>query len=158
MPDARYYARLIRDKRVFLCGNGGSAANAIHVANDLVGCGVSATPLCADIATLTAIANDFGYEQVFAKQIQTHGRADDVLISFSGSGKSPNIIEAIRRAKIRYMTTISLTGEFTTKNTVAEMSHYSLRVGRDMQKAENYQLVWGHSVMKALQWLQKKTS
>lgn len=84
-------------RRIYLIGNGGSHANAAHICNDLLAIGVRAFTL--DAATLTASANDFGYETVFARWIKTVGDEGDVLVALSGSGKSPNILAAISEAQ-----------------------------------------------------------
>src|SRR5688572_17465813 len=100
-------------KRVYICGNGGSAANAIHMANDLILCGIRAHPLVADVSTLTAIANDFGYEHVFSRQLRVYGEPGDLLIAMSGSGNSPNILEALKAAKeigVKSWALIGMTG------------------------------------------------
>lgn len=124
-----------RAKRVYLCGNGGSAANAIHIANDLVCCGIKAHALTVDIATLTAIANDYGYEHVFARQLAVYGEPGDLLIALSGSGKSPNILRALEEAKRIGMDAHLVTDYLRT---------------RDMQQSEEDQLVLGHDLMRAL--------
>lgn len=120
-------------KRVFLIGNGGSYANAAHIANDLLGAGIKAFTL--DAATLTASANDFGYETVFARWISTVGEAGDLLIALSGSGTSSNILRALEIAKIKGMDTWLIT------DYLREM---------DMQESEEAQLFIGHGVMRAL--------
>ena len=85
--------------RIFLCGNGGSAANAMHIANDLVyavaektGAGIDAISLSANTALLTCLGNDVGYENIYSEQLAVSGRAGDILIVFSGSGNSQNIL------------------------------------------------------------------
>src|SRR5687767_1570316 len=98
--------------RVYLCGNGGSAANAIHIANDLISCGVRAQALTGDIATFSAIANDFDYESVFSRQLECLGSPGDLLLALSGSGRSPNILKAIQAAKDQGMTSFAIVGEF----------------------------------------------
>ena len=90
---------LMTANHVYLCGNGGSAANAIHIANDLVSVGIRAHPLTADVATLTAIANDYGYEFVFSRQLAVFAQRGDLLIVLSGSGNSENILQALASAK-----------------------------------------------------------
>ncbi len=112
-------------RHVFIIGNGGSYANAIHICNDLLACGIKAYTL--DPATLTASANDFGYETVFSRWIEC----------VSGSGKSANILNAIRTAEFKGMTVYRVFGE-----------------GKNMQLAEEEQIRIGHEVMKCL----KKTS
>ena len=79
-----------RAKRVFIVGNGGSYANAMHICNDLLGCGIPAFSM--DPATLTAFANDYGYDGAFARWLRVVAEKGDLLIALSGSGKSPNIL------------------------------------------------------------------
>ena len=120
-------------KRVYLIGNGGSYANAVHICNDLISVGVKAFTL--DPATLTAIANDFGYETVFSRWIYTVGERGDLLIALSGSGTSPNILKALGTAKSMGMETHLVTRYLE---------------GTDMQASEEEQVKLGHSVMKDL--------
>lgn len=117
-------------KRVYIIGNGGSAANAIHIANDLLSEGIRAHALTADISTITALANDFGYENVFSAQIAIYGEAGDLLIALSGSGKSPNILRAIETADAIGMDVERIFGN-----------------GLTMQEAEQEQLRLGHEAM-----------
>ena len=119
--------------RVFLVGNGGSYANASHIANDLLSCGVSAFTL--DPSSLTASANDFGYETVFARWIETVGAEGDLLVALSGSGKSPNILQALAAAKKKKMDWILVTDHLITRN---------------MQESEEDQIVLGHELMRLL--------
>jgi D-sedoheptulose 7-phosphate isomerase len=104
--------------RVLLCGNGGSAADCQHIATELV-CrlskqrdrpAISALALTTDSSVLTAYSNDSGFEGVFARQVDAHGRKGDVLIAISTSGKSPNILRAVRAAKSRGLRTVGLIG------------------------------------------------
>jgi len=142
-------ARLIRHApQTLIIGNGGSYANAVHICNDLLACGISAQTL--DPATLTATANDFGYEQVFSRWVRAVGKHGDLLVCLSGSGKSRNVLLAIRDAKIRYMTVVVITGAYETKCTAANQAHFAIRRGKDMQAAEEAQLVIGHQVMRFL--------
>jgi len=98
-------------------GNGGSAADAQHLAGEFVGRFVAerrplpAIALCANAPVLTCIANDYGYEQVFARQIEGLGRKGDVAWAISTSGNSPNVLAAIAAAKRCGLTTIGLTGK-----------------------------------------------
>jgi len=104
------------NKKVFICGNGGSAADAQHIAAELVGRfkkerrGLPAIALTTDTSIMTAVANDYGYEQVFARQIEALASAGDVLIGISTSGNSPNVVEAVKVARSIGVTTIGLTG------------------------------------------------
>ena len=107
---------LSTDHKVLLFGNGGSAADAQHIAAELVGRfhgerkALPAIALTTDTSALTAIANDYGYEEVFARQVQALGRTGDVAIAISTSGKSPNVLRAVDTARASGLTTIGLTG------------------------------------------------
>ncbi|GMU71639.1 MAG: phosphoheptose isomerase [Burkholderiales bacterium] len=108
---------LLADGRILACGNGGSAADAQHFAAELVGRfererpGLPAIALTTDTSLLTAVANDYAFEQVFAKQVRALGRRGDVLLAFSTSGNSPNVIEAIAAAHEHEMHVVALTGK-----------------------------------------------
>lgn len=103
--------------KILFCGNGGSAADAQHLAAEFVNRYVMDRPplpaiaLTTDSSALTAIANDFSFEQIFSKQVRALGRPGDVLVGISTSGKSPNITEALRAALDNGMVTVGLTGE-----------------------------------------------
>jgi D-sedoheptulose 7-phosphate isomerase len=114
---AELICRALRDgKKILLCGNGGSAADAQHIAAELVGQyerprrGWPSIALTTDTSALTALSNDYGYEQVFARQVQALGVAGDVLIAISTSGNSPNVLAAVNQAKEAGCVTIGLTG------------------------------------------------
>ena len=102
---------------VFLFGNGGSAADAQHMAGELNGRyllerrPLKAQALVCDAAAVTSIANDYGYEQIFAKQLLANAQAGDVTFGFSTSGNSPNVIEAFKAAKTMGVRTIAITGQ-----------------------------------------------
>lgn len=102
---------------IFLFGNGGSAADAQHVAGELNGRflkerrPLKAQALVCDAATMTSIANDYGYDQVFARQLQANAEPGDIAFGFSTSGNSANVIEAFKAAKAIGMETIALTGK-----------------------------------------------
>lgn len=109
-------AALAGGKRILLCGNGGSAADAQHAAAELTGRfrrdrpALAAIALTTDTSALTAIANDYGFEQVFARQVEALGRPGDVLVAISTSGHSPNVLAAVARAGALGMKTIALSG------------------------------------------------
>ena len=119
---------------VYLIGNGGSAANAMHIANDLFAAGVRAHAL-TDVATLSAVANDYGYLRVFEQQVKVFGETDDILIALSGSGRSPNILMAIDAAEQIGMQVFYVT-EYLKDMT--------------MQESEEKQVSLGHRLMLAL--------
>jgi D-sedoheptulose 7-phosphate isomerase len=101
---------------VLIFGNGGSAADAQHIAGELVGRylserrGLKAVALTTDTSTLTAVANDYGFERVFARQVEALGAAGDVAVAISTSGNSPNVVAALEEARRIGMKTIALTG------------------------------------------------
>jgi D-sedoheptulose 7-phosphate isomerase len=103
--------------KVMACGNGGSAADSQHFAAELLNRfekerpPLAAIALTTDTSTLTSIANDYAYEQVFAKQVQALGRAGDVLLAISTSGNSPNVMAAIEVAHARGVRVVALTGK-----------------------------------------------
>ena len=145
--------------RVFLCGNGGSAANAVHLANDLVyavtektGAGIDAVALSANPAVITCLGNDVGYENIYSEQLAVAGKEGDILLVFSGSGNSPNIINAIETARTKNMKTVAVVGFDGGKSKqIVDLSiHFPVN---DMQIAEDLQLTVGHMVMK---WLKKE--
>ena len=146
----------INKNEIFLCGNGGSAANAIHIANDLHYGAASAnkkglivTALPSNTAIITCLANDTGYENIFSNQIAVKGRANDVLVVLSGSGNSPNVIKAIKVAKKIGLKTISITsfdgGECMRIADTPIWTNIN-----DMQIAEDAQLIIGHMWMQYL--------
>ena len=102
--------------KILLIGNGGSAADAQHIAAEIVGRykqdrpAWAAIALTTDTSALTAIANDYGFEQVFARQVEGLGARGDVLLALSTSGRSPNILAALRTARERGLVTIGFTG------------------------------------------------
>ena len=119
--------------RTFIIGNGGSYANAIHLTNDILLTGHPAFSL--DPATLTAFANDFGYDEVYSRWLPIVAEPGDLLIALSGSGKSPNIRAAVKKA-------------LSLQMLVHLETNYL--VIHDMQESEELQLSLGHRLMKAL--------
>lgn len=121
IPDIEKIASLCKEavlsgRTIFFCGNGGSAADSQHLAAEFVGRfvkerrGLSAVALTTDTSILTAVSNDYGYEQVFARQVEALVRPGDVLVGLSTSGNSPNVILAIHKAKQLGAVTIGLSG------------------------------------------------
>jgi D-sedoheptulose 7-phosphate isomerase len=109
-------AALRSGNKLLIAGNGGSAADAQHIAAEIVGRykqhrpAFAAIALTTDTSALTAISNDYGFEQVFARQVEGLGRRGDVLLALSTSGRSPNILAALRTARERGLVTIGFTG------------------------------------------------
>lgn len=121
--------------RLLVAGNGGSAEQAQHLAAELVGKlredrpALSAIALCAEPAGLTAISNDYGYPEVFARQVRAHGRPGDVLVTLSTSGRSPNLVAAVAAAAGAGLRCWALTGP--TPNPLADHCVESLPVSSD---------------------------
>lgn len=143
-------------RQVFLCGNGGSAGNAVHLANDFLygiskehGSGLRAHALSANVSVLTCLANDCGYDEIFSKQLAVQACEGDVLIVLSGSGDSPNIVRALEQARAMGVTTYAILGYSggAAKALTDVAIHFAVD---DMQIAEEMQLVVGHMLM---QWL-----
>jgi len=109
-------AALRQGNKILLAGNGGSAADAQHLAGELISRfhydrpGLPAFSLSTDTSVLTAIGNDYGYENLFARQIEAIGNAGDVFIGISTSGRSPNIVKALQVARAKGVLTVGLTG------------------------------------------------
>lgn len=143
-------------KTIYLCGNGGSAGNANHLANDLFygaglnnGGGLKVEALSANPSVLTCLANDIGYEEIYAEQIRVKSNPGDILIVFSGSGNSPNVVRALEMGNLKGMTTFAILA-FTggrCKKIAQHPIHFEID---DMQVAEDLQLIIGHMCM---QWL-----
>jgi len=144
---------------IYLCGNGGSAGNAMHMANDFIfgagiknGCGLRVEALSSNAAVLTCLANDLGYENIYSEQIRVKGNAGDVLVVLSGSGNSPNVVKAIETGNAIGMKTFAILG-FSggrCKELAQHPIHFEID---DMQVAEDMQLIVGHICMK---WLSDK--
>lgn len=121
--------------RLLVAGNGGSAAQAQHLTAELVGRyrddrpAYSAIALHSETSSLTAIGNDYGYEEVFARQIQAHGRPGDIVCLLSTSGRSPNLLAAARAAREQRLRVWSLTGALP--NPLAEMADATVAVDAD---------------------------
>ena len=139
--------------KVFICGNGGSASNANHLANDFLygispedGKGLKVHALTANIAVNTCLANDTGYENIFSNQLSALADTNDILIVFSGSGNSPNVVEAIRKANTLEMKTHAILGFDGGK--CKEFAGNAIHIPIDnMQVAEDFQMMIGHILM-----------
>jgi D-sedoheptulose 7-phosphate isomerase len=109
-------ATLVGNGRILACGNGGSAADAQHFAAELVGRfemerqGLAAIALTTDSSILTAVSNDYGFDEVFARQVHALGRSGDLLLAISTSGNSPNVVGAVRTAHDNGLSVVALTG------------------------------------------------
>ena len=147
-------------KQLFLCGNGGSAGNAIHLANDFLygiaseieGSGMRVEALTANSSVLSCLANDVGYSEIFSEQLLAKANEGDLLIVLSGSGNSPNVVRALEVANKIDMKTFAILGYSGGKCfELAQVPiHFSIN---DMQISEDLQLIVGHMCM---QWLSDK--
>ena len=143
-------------RQIFLCGNGGSAGNAIHLANDYLygiaketGKGLKVHALPANSAVMTCLANDVGYDAIFSEQLAVLGQTGDLIICLSGSGNSPNILKVLEQAKLMGIKSCAILGFSGGKaKALADISiHFPID---DMQIAEDMQLVVGHMLMQYL--------
>jgi len=148
-------------RQVFLCGNGGSAANALHIANDLIyGIGDGQRPglrihaLPANSPVVTCLANDEGYAEIFSLQLRACARRGDVLIALSGSGNSANVLRAIEEARSLGVKSFAILGfdGGRAKSLVDVPIHFPVD---DMQISEDLQLIVAHMTM---QWLKDRAT
>jgi D-sedoheptulose 7-phosphate isomerase len=137
--------------KVLLAGNGGSAADAQHIAGEFVSRfafdrpGLPAIALTTDTSILTAIGNDYGYEVLFARQVQALGNAGDVFIGYTTSGKSPNILRAFEEAKRKKLLCVGITGN--RGGPMIDLCDLVLEVpAADTPKIQEAHLVLGHIV------------
>ena len=138
-----------RGGKILLAGNGGSAADAQHIAGEFVSRfafdrpGLPAIALTTDSSILTAIGNDYGYEKLFARQVQAHGNNGDIFIGYSTSGKSPNILRALEEARGLGLVCVGLTGN--RGGPMHELCDYLLEIpSDDTPKIQEGHLVLGH--------------
>lgn len=144
-----------RDGRLFTCGNGGSAAEAQHLSAELTGRfrterrPLAAIALHCDSSATTAIANDYGIEEMFARQLRAHGRPGDALVVLSTSGTSPNVIATAKAAQDMGITTWALTGP--PPNTLASVCDDAIAVDADsVATVQEMHLVLVHALCTAL--------
>ena len=137
--------------KILLAGNGGSAADAQHIAGELVSRfafdrpGLPSVALTTDSSILTAIGNDYGYEKLFERQVQANGKAGDIFIGYSTSGTSPNILKALEKAREMNIVTIGLTGN--RKGAMVPLCDYALEVpSANTPKIQEGHLVLGHII------------
>jgi D-sedoheptulose 7-phosphate isomerase len=128
-------AALRKKKKILIFGNGGSAADSQHIAAELIGRftknrkALPAIALTTDTSILTSLANDFGFEHVFARQIEGLGNPGDVALALSTSGNSANVIAAVKQARKQNITTIALTGR--NRGKLANLADLTLNVASD---------------------------
>ena len=140
---------LERGRKVLLAGNGGSAADAQHIAGELVSRfafdrpGLPAIALTTDTSILTAVGNDYGYEKLFARQVQALGVEGDVLIGYSTSGASSNILRAFEEARARGVVCVGMTGN--RRGAICDLCDHLLEVpSAETPKIQEGHLVLGH--------------
>lgn len=136
--------------KILLIGNGGSAADAQHIAADFVGkfryeVSIPALALTTDTSILTALSNDYDFKLVFSKQIESLGNKNDILIAISTSGSSKNILEALKSAKKNKITTIALTGQ--NKTDIQKYTQICLKIpSKDVARIQETHICIGHII------------
>ena len=148
---------LRRGGKIIFFGNGGSASDSLHMAGELVGRfgsqprkGLPALALPANTAAVTAIANDFGYEEVFSRQMEAFGNSGDVAVGISTSGRSPNILKGVEQAKKKGLFTIGLTGE--KGGEIAKRVDLCLCVpSSNTQRIQEAHLLMGHALCELIE-------
>ena len=140
-----------KGRTVFFFGNGGSAADAQHLAAEFVNRfrldrrALPALALNVDTSVLTSIANDFGYDRVFARQIEAFGRADDVAVGISTSGASPNVIEGIRLARKQGLVTVGFSGG-DGGALLRETDHCVVVPSKTAARVQELHIIAGHAI------------
>lgn len=150
-------AAALRDGgKILFLGNGGSAADAQHLATELTvrytrdRAPIAAIALTTDTSTLTAAGNDFGFEAVFARQVAALGRRGDVLVALSTSGKSPNVLAALRQARALGLVTVGFSGR--TGGDMAALLDHALLVPSDTTaRIQEMHILLGHMLCGALE-------
>lgn len=144
------------NSQVFIFGNGGSAGNAIHLANDFIygiskmpGSGLRINALTANPSVITCLANDVGYEEIFRYQLAVLANPGDVIIALSGSGNSPNIIKALEYCKQKDLQSFAILGYSGGESLRLAKTAIHINV-EDMQIAEDLQIIIGHMIMQYL--------
>jgi D-sedoheptulose 7-phosphate isomerase len=147
--------RLLSGQRLLTAGNGGSAAEAQHLTAELVGrfdgerVPFSAISLHAESSAVTAISNDYGYAEMFARQVRAHGRSGDILMLLSTSGKSPNLLRAAEAAARLNVTTWALTGP--APNPLASICDDAVAIDAISANAQEGHLIALHAICRALE-------
>ncbi len=137
--------------KTLIAGNGGSAADAQHIAGEFVSRfyfdrpGLASIALTTDTSIITAIGNDYGYEKLFSRQVQANGVKGDIFIGISTSGNSANVIEALKECKEKGIITVGLTGEKGGK--MAEMCDYCIKVpSNETPRVQETHILIGHII------------
>jgi D-sedoheptulose 7-phosphate isomerase len=146
-------AALRAERKLLLCGNGGSAADAQHWAGELVSRfmydrpGLAAVALTTDSSIMTAIGNDYGYERLFARQVEALGQKGDVLFGISTSGRSPNILAAFKAARARGVATVGFTGTGAGAADMAPLADLMIQVPSSVTpRIQEGHEVLGHAI------------
>lgn len=144
-------AALQQGKKILFAGNGGSAADSQHLAAELVSRlrynrpGLASIALTTDTSALTAIGNDYAFENIFSRQVESIGQPGDVLIGISTSGKSPNILKALDAARARQLSTIGFAGMHSPM--MAERCDFVLNVpAQETPKIQECHIMFGHII------------
>lgn len=142
---------ILAHHKVLWCGNGGSAADSQHLAAELMGrfrlerCALSSIALTTDTSILTAVANDYGYERVFQRQVEALCASGDVLVGISTSGSSKNVCAALETAKKMGAFTVAFTGE--SGGAITGIAHVTLRVpSKDTARIQEAHILCGHMI------------
>ena len=141
----------MKGHKILICGNGGSAADSQHIAAEFVGRfvkerqGLPAIAFTTDTSILTAIGNDYGYDEVFRRQVEALGREGDVLIGISTSGNSANIVKAFEQAKKQNVKTLALTGQSDSK--MSALADVTLKVPAPVTaRVQECHIMVGHMI------------
>tara|TARA_B100000953_G_C17908434_1_gene386792 strand:+ start:244 stop:795 length:552 start_codon:yes stop_codon:yes gene_type:complete len=144
------------NKKIILCGNGGSASDSIHIAAELVGKfekerkGLPAIALSANQSNITSIGNDYGFENIFARQIEAIGQQGDILIGLSTSGNSKNIVQAINMAQSMKIDVIALTG--INGGEVSQLNALTLKIQTNTtSRIQEMHILVGHIICKYIE-------
>ena len=144
------------DKKMLFCGNGGSASDAQHIASELSGRFYKdRSPLCAEAlhvnsSYMTAVANDYGYEETYARMVEASGRKGDILVGISTSGNSPNVVKAMQNAKEIGMITVGFTGSKGGK--MKEICDIMIQVSSDeTPRIQEVHILVGHIICQLIE-------
>lgn len=137
--------------KLLIAGNGGSAADAQHIAAEFVGQfnfdrpGLPALALTTDTSVMTSVSNDYGYDKVFRRQVEVHGAAGDVFLAISTSGNSPNMLEAVQAAQAKGLVTVGLAGQ--SGGELRAMCDYCICVpSNDTPRIQEAHMLIGHTL------------
>lgn len=152
----RCISALRHNKKILFAGNGGSAADSQHLAAELVSRlqynrpGLASVALTTDTSALTAIGNDYGFEHVFSRQLESIAQPGDVLIAISTSGKSPNIIRALQAARVKQLVTVGFTG--ANPNMMFDYCDEILSIpSKETPTIQECHIAFGHIICEAIE-------